>query len=98
MKAGPGELPPPLPPEPPLPGHFVVLAGFNSNRRTFLVADPYQPTPYGPSPAYWIGLERVMGSILLGIVTHDANLLVVHPKPVEAPDASVQPIRHFEPL
>ena len=58
------------------------------NRRTFLVADPYQPTPYGPSPAYWIGLERVMGSILLGIVTHDANLLVVYPVERSSPNPS----------
>lgn len=79
-------------------GHFVVLAGFNTERRTFLVADPYQRTPYGPPHAYWIGVDRVLGSILLGIVTHDANLLVVHPKPVEAPGAAVRPIRHFEPL
>jgi hypothetical protein len=79
-------------------GHFVVLSGFNTERRTFLVADPYQRTPYEPPHAYWIGADRVMGSILLGIVTHDANLLVVHPKPVETPDVTVKPIQHFEPL
>jgi hypothetical protein len=79
-------------------GHFVVLAGFNNERRTFLVADPYQVTPYEPPHAYWIGVERVMGAILLGIVTHDANLLVVHPKPVDTPEANAKPIGHFEPL
>jgi hypothetical protein len=79
-------------------GHFVVLSGFNSERRTFLVADPYQRTPYEPPHAYWIGVERVMASILLGIVTHDANLLVVHPKRVQAPVATTRPIEHFEPL
>jgi hypothetical protein len=79
-------------------GHFVVLAGFNTERRTFLVADPYQRTPYEPPHAYWIGVERVMGAILLGIVTHDANLLVVHPKRVETPEADAKPIEHFEPI
>ena len=79
-------------------GHFVVLAGFNTERRTLLVADPYQRTPYEPPHAYWIGVERVMASILLGIVTHDANLLVVHPRRVETPDAKAKPIQHFEPL
>jgi hypothetical protein len=78
-------------------GHFVVLAGYNADRGSLLVVDPYQPTPYGPSLAYWIAAERVMGSILLGIVTHDANLLVVHPKPVSAPEGKVWPV-HFEPL
>src|SRR5438093_9827095 len=28
----------------------------------------------GPSHACWTSAERVMGAILLGIVTHDANL------------------------
>jgi hypothetical protein len=76
-------------------GHFVVLAGFNAERASLLVLDPYQPTPYGPSHAYWVGADRVLGSILLGIVTHDANLLVVHPKPVSPPDGKVSPV-HFE--
>lgn len=79
-------------------GHFVVLAGFNDNRRSLLVVDPYQPTPYGATHAYWISAERVLGSILLGIVTHDANLLLVHPRSVQAPDPSLEPINHFEPL
>jgi hypothetical protein len=78
-------------------GHFVVLAGFNAERGSLLVVDPYQPTPYGPSHAYWISADRVIGSILLGIVTHDANLLVVHPKPLAVPEGKVSPV-HFEPL
>lgn len=61
-------------------GHFVVIAGYDERRRALLVVDPYQPTPYGPSHAYWISLDRAINAILLGIVTHDANLLVVHPR------------------
>ena len=75
----------------------VVLAGYNAERSSLLVLDPYQPTPYGPSLAYWIGAERVLGAVMLGIVTHDANLLVVHPKPVSAPEGKVSAV-HFEPL
>jgi hypothetical protein len=78
-------------------GHFVVLAGFNAERASFLVFDPYEPTPYGSSHAYWISADRVIGSILLGIVTHDANLLVVHPKSVAPPQGKVYPL-YFEPL
>lgn len=58
-------------------GHFVVLAGHDERQRALLVVDPYQPTPYGPSHAYWVGIDRAVGAILLGIVTHDANLLVI---------------------
>jgi hypothetical protein len=79
-------------------GHFVVLSGFNTARSTFLVADPYQATPYEPPHGYWIGADRVIGSILLGIVTHDANLLVAHPRSVDSPAAAAEPIEHFEPL
>lgn len=55
-------------------GHFVVMAGYNRKERTVLVADPY-----GPSQEYWVNIDRVLGAVLLGIVTHDANLLVIHP-------------------
>lgn len=60
-------------------GHFVVIAGYDRERRAVLVADPYQPNPYGNAHEYWISVDRVVGSILLGIVTHDANMLVIHP-------------------
>lgn len=60
-------------------GHFVVLAGYDITNRSVLVADPYGPHPFGPSHMYWMNIDRVVGAILLGIVTHDANLLVIHP-------------------
>ena len=53
-------------------GHFVVLTGYDRRKRTVLVADPY-----GPFQEYWCNIDRVLGSVLLGIVTHDANLLVI---------------------
>lgn len=59
-------------------GHFVVLAGYDLPGR-MLVVDPYGPHPYGASREYWLGIDRAVGAILLGIVTHDANLLVIHP-------------------
>ena len=62
-------------------GHFVVISGYNATRRRVLVVDPYEPHPYGPSHEYWIGIDRAVGAILLGMVTHDANLLIVHPPP-----------------
>ena len=62
-------------------GHFVVIAGYNAQRRRVLVVDPYQPHPYGSTHQYWISIDRAVGAVLLGIVTHDANLLIVHPPP-----------------
>ena len=62
-------------------GHFVVMAGYNRKERSVLIADPYQPHPYGPTLEYWTSIDRVIGAVLLGIVTHDANLLVINPPP-----------------
>jgi hypothetical protein len=60
-------------------GHFVVMSGYDRKKRQVLVADPYGPHPFGPSHEYWINIDRVVCAVLLGIVTHDANLLVIHP-------------------
>ena len=60
-------------------GHFVLIAGYDAARRRVLIVDPYEPHPYGTTHEYWIGIDRAVGAVLLGIVTHDANLLVVHP-------------------
>lgn len=60
-------------------GHFVVIAGYNHETRKVLVVDPYQLNPYGGPHEYWLSIDRVLGAVLLGIVTHDANLLIIHP-------------------
>jgi hypothetical protein len=67
-------------------GHFVIIAGYDATSRSALVADPYQPNPYGGTHEYWLREERVGASVLLGIVTHDANLLVIHPKTGRRPE------------
>lgn len=59
-------------------GHFVVLAGYDRPARKVLVSDPYGH-PYGSTRDYWLNIDRAVGAILLGIVTHDANLLIVAP-------------------
>ena len=60
-------------------GHFVVITGYDRAARKVLVADPYGPHPYGTTRDYWIRHDRVLNAVLLGIVTHDANLLVIWP-------------------
>jgi hypothetical protein len=62
-------------------GHFVVIAGWDPQARKVLVVDPYQPHRYGPALRYWLGIDRVVAAILLGIVTHDANVLVIYRSP-----------------
>jgi hypothetical protein len=60
-------------------GHFVVLCGYDHDRRTVRVADPYLPNPLGRGNYYDIDVDRVICAILLGIVTYDANLLILTP-------------------
>jgi hypothetical protein len=62
-------------------GHFVVLCGYDRVRREVLLADPLMPNPLSPEHLYEIAIDRVVCAVLLGMITHDANLLVVRPKP-----------------
>jgi hypothetical protein len=61
-------------------GHFVVLSGYDATRGTLLVSDPYGRNPWSRSRSYHIAVERVIGAILLGALTYDANLLIVRPR------------------
>ena len=58
-------------------GHFVVLCGYDREKRTVLVADPLQSNPVGKGQYYEVDLNRVICSILLGVTTYDANLLII---------------------
>ena len=60
-------------------GHFVVLCGLDSESRNVLVADPMLPNPAFDRQIYSLPIERVITAILLGIVTYDANLVVIQP-------------------
>jgi len=60
-------------------GHFVVLSGYDQITHRVLVADPYTPNPMAKTNSYETDLDRVIGAILLGIITHDANLLIIEP-------------------
>jgi hypothetical protein len=61
-------------------GHFVVLCGYDRQRRRVLVADPYLPNPLGEGHYYEVTLERLVCAILLGVLTYDANLLILRPR------------------
>lgn len=61
-------------------GHFVILAGYNRETREVLVADPLYPNPLSETHEYLVSIDRVVCAILLGVVTHDANLLIIEPR------------------
>jgi len=59
-------------------GHFVVLSGYRRGTREIVIADPASPNPQG-SQNYSVHIDRVIGAVLLGALTYDANLLVIRP-------------------
>ncbi len=71
-------------------GHFVVLCGYDKEDRTVLVADPMHPNPAFQGLQYVVEMDRVVCAILLGILTHDAEMLIIErddsslPSPIAA--------------
>jgi hypothetical protein len=61
-------------------GHFVVLTGYRRVTREILIADPLKANPLVRSRYYAVQVQRLIGAILLGVMTYDANLLVIEPK------------------
>ncbi|MGC4023552.1 MAG: C39 family peptidase [Cyclobacteriaceae bacterium] len=60
-------------------GHFVIINGFDESSGMVYLADPMNPNPL-KSQYYSVTFDRLINSIMLGIVTYDANLLVIEPK------------------
>lgn len=71
-------------------GHFVLLTGYHRDAREVEIADPMQENPLGGQvtasekvPAnkqiYRVHIDRLIGAILLGAMTYDANLVVLRP-------------------
>ncbi len=63
-------------------GHFVVLSGYDRDERSVHIADPYHKNPVSTALSahyYSVHIDRVISAILLGVLTHDANFLIIQP-------------------
>ncbi len=60
-------------------GHFAIINGFDADTEEVYLADPMNPNPL-KSQYYSVTFDRLINSIMLGIVTYDANLLIIEPK------------------
>ena len=60
-------------------GHFVIVNGYDARANCAYIADPMNPNPL-KSQYYNVGFNRLVNSILLGIVTYDSNILVIKPR------------------
>jgi len=60
-------------------GHFVVISGYDEREGCVYLADPMTPNPISKGRVYGVTFSRLVNSIMLGIVTYDANLLIIEP-------------------
>jgi hypothetical protein len=58
-------------------GHFVVLHGYDPSTDSVMVADPYLDNPMAEGHNYRVGIVRLLGAIMLGVLSYDGNLLFV---------------------
>ncbi len=61
-------------------GHFVVLCGYDIKKRLIIVADPHRENPISHDNYYKVSSNRLINAIMLGVLTYDANLLIIQPK------------------
>lgn len=65
-------------------GHFVVLCGYDREERNVLIADPLHPEQFSANHLYTRSMDRVINAMLLGILTYDANFLIIKPENSES--------------
>ncbi len=71
-------------------GHFVVLHGYDAASRSVHVADPLESNPAFASRNYTVPMSRIVPSIMLGVLTYDANLLFIEPGDSEETGGTAQ--------
>jgi hypothetical protein len=67
-------------------GHFVLLYSYRSSDKRVQIADPFAENPSFQKSYYSVPVYKLINAIMLGIVTYDANLLVIQP-PSTTPQA-----------
>ena len=61
-------------------GHFVVLCGYDDQHRLIVVADPHRANPISHDNYYKVSSNRLINAIMLGVLTYDADLLMIKPR------------------
>jgi hypothetical protein len=61
-------------------GHFVVVSGYDAEKHEVTIHDPLRRNPISASGVYALPFRKFSNAVMLGILTYDANLLVIgHP-------------------
>ncbi|QCK16685.1 peptidase-C39 like family protein [Mangrovivirga cuniculi] len=61
-------------------GHFIVVSGLDVQNEKVTICDPLKMNPLADKMIYHVDLSHLINSILLGVITYDANILVLIPK------------------
>jgi len=61
-------------------GHFVVLCGYDEEKKHIVVADPHRENPLANDNYYKVNISRLINAIMLGVLTHDGHLLIIKPQ------------------
>lgn len=61
-------------------GHFVIIAGFDECHNQILVVDPFRENMLSRNNYYRVSAHRLINAILMGMITYDANLLIIQPR------------------
>lgn len=64
-------------------GHFVIAHGYQKKGQRVTIADPLADNPGFESQRYTVRMSRLVPAIMLGVLTYDANLLVIEPADAE---------------
>lgn len=58
-------------------GHFVLIQSYDTQTGMVKIMDPYEKNPYSKDLTYSISLDHVQTAIMLGVLTYDANMLML---------------------
>jgi hypothetical protein len=61
-------------------GHFVILCGYDDEKKHLIVADPHGENPISHNNYYKVDMDQLVNAILLGTVTYDGQLVIIEPK------------------
>lgn len=61
-------------------GHFVVITDIEPDSDHVHIADPNHDNPLFSNSYYTVRMQKLINSIMLGIITYDGNLLIIQPK------------------
>jgi hypothetical protein len=58
-------------------GHFVLIHSYDTQTQMVTLMDPYEKNPYSKELKYTISLDHLQTAIMLGVLTYDANMLMI---------------------